>query len=665
VADAASPGDRSDGFVWVPDDATVERANVTRFMRRHGIASLAELSARSIADIEWFWEAVVDDLGIEFSHPFERVLDLSHGPEWAAWFRGGAINVADQCVDRWARLDGAAPAVLWEGEDGDVRAASYGELRALTDRVAGVLRRLGVASGDRVAIFMPMAIETVATIMACSKIGAVWVPIFSGFEADAVAARILDSGSEVLVTANASLRKGAPVMMHAIADRAIDRAGGVRRQLVWRRLPEVGSLLRAGRDVDWDEAVSAADPEPIEASPLDSEHPLFIGYTSGTTGRPKGVVHVHGGFLVKIAEEVAYQVDLHRGETLHWSTDLGWIMGPWEIVGALALGSTVLLTEGAPTHPTADRLWRQVERHRVTTLGVSPTLVRAMIALGDGAAPAQDRSSLRILASTGEPWNPDAYLWLADAVGEGRLPIVNLSGGTEVGACFLSPHPVAPLKVGSLGGPSLGMDVDVVDAHGRTLPPRRVGELVCRQPWPSMTRGIWGDPDRYLETYWRRIPGVWVHGDWASRDDDGCWFLHGRSDDTLNIAGKRIGPAEVESAVGSHQAVAESAAVGVPHAVKGEVVVSVVVLRPGVRASPSLADEIRAAVRERLGGSFAPEEIVFAPALPKTRSAKIVRRAVRAALLGDDPGDVSSLEDPSAIDAVASAGAAAGREGGE
>jgi acetyl-CoA synthetase len=311
----------------------------------------------------------------------------------------------------------------------------------------------------------------------------------------------------------------------------------------------------------------------------------------------------------------------------------------------------VLLTEGAPTHPTPDRLWEQVARHGVTTLGVSPTLVRALTAAG--SSPDQhDRSSLRILASTGEPIDPDSYLWLHRAVGDERLPIINISGGTEVGACFLSPHPVVPTRLLSVGGPALGMAVDIVDQAGRSVGAGDVGELACRQPWPSMTRGIWGDPERYLEAYWRRIPDVWVHGDWASREDDGSWYLHGRSDDTLNIAGKRIGPAEVESVVAMHAAVAECAAVAVPDPVKGESIWVVVVPKPTDDELIELEPEVRSLVREHLGGSFMPARVVVVAALPKTRSAKIVRRAVRAAVTGEDPGDVSTLEDPSAIDAI-------------
>ncbi|MGZ5350909.1 MAG: AMP-binding protein [Actinomycetota bacterium] len=640
-----------DAFVWRPDQGTVEHANVTRLMRAHGVDTLAELTARSVAEPSWFWDAVVRDLDLEFSTPYERVMDVSRGPEWATWFVGGRTNLARQCVDRWAERSSEAPAVIWEAEDGEVRTATYAELRRLTDAVAITLSRLGVASGDRVAIFMPMAIETVAAVMACAKLGAVFVPIFSGFGPDAVAARIADAGCEVVIAANGSRRRGVPVPMKPIADLAAETAGSVHTMLVWYRLPDLETPMTGGRDHRWEDEVDPAG-SPVEAAALDSEHPLFIGYTSGTTGRPKGAVHVHGGFLVKIAEEVAYQVDLHRGERLHWVTDLGWIMGPWEIVGALALGATVVLTEGSPIHPDAGRLWEQVERHRITTLGVSPTLVRALIPAGTDHVRTHDRSSLRILASTGEPWNPDAYLWLHREVAGGRLPIVNLSGGTEVGACFLSPHPVVPLKVDSLGGPALGMDVDIVDATGASVGPGEVGELVCRSPWPSMTRGIWGDPERYLDSYWRRFPGVWVHGDWASRDADGSWFLHGRSDDTLSVAGKRLGPAEVESALAAHSAVQESAAVGVPHPIKGEVLWCVVVLRPGVAGSASLATELRQTVRSHLGSSFTPARVLFTTSLPKTRSAKIVRRAVRAAVTGDDAGDLSSLEDPAAVDEI-------------
>ena len=642
--------------IWSPTPEYTERANVTRFMRAHGIETYDELIAASVDDVSWFWDAVVRDLDLRFLRPYERVLDTSRGLEWATWFGGGQVNLADQCVDRWAEETPDAVAVVFEDEAGATRSWTYAELRRHTDRLARGLAELGVRVGDAVGIFLPMVPETVAALMACSKLGALWVPIFSGFGVDAVAVRLEDAKAKLLLTADAFPRKGRPVPMAEVARAAAERAGGVEAIVVLRHTGGGAAASGGGwTEHDWEALVGAQTHDPLPAVPLDSEHPLFIGYTSGTTGRPKGVVHVHGGFLVKIASEVAYQVDLHRGELLHWVTDLGWIMGPWEIVGALALGSSVLLFDGAPTHPGPDRLWDLVERHRITTLGVSPTLIRALIPSGADHVRKHDLSSLRILASTGEPWNPDPYRWLHREVGGSRLPIINLSGGTEVGACFLSPLPICELKPTTLRGPALGMDLDVVDGDGRSVGPGEVGELVCRQPWPAMTRGIWGDPERYLETYWRRFPGVWVHGDWASRDEDGFWFLHGRSDDTLSVAGKRLGPAEVESALASHPAVAESAAIGVPHPLKGEAIWCFVVPTPGTEATSELARALRTIVADHLGRSFLPAKVVFVEQLPKTRSAKIVRRAIRAVAVGEDPGDLSTLEDASSLDGIRAA----------
>jgi acetyl-CoA synthetase len=642
-----------DGVVWRPSEDYVRRANVSRFMRENGIGTYEDLVRRSIEDVEWFWDAVVRDLEIEFFEPYERVADLSRGAPWATWFVGGKVNLAHNCVDRWAERTPDALAVVWEGEEGPetARRVTYAELRETADRLAGGLRSLGVEAGDAVGIFLPMSPEAVAATLACAKLGAVYLPIFSGYGADAVATRLADADAKVLITADGFPRRGKVVPMKETADAAVAEVASVRHVLVWSRLGRTEAPWSDGRDVAWDDLLAAQSPR-FETELLDAEHPLFIAYTSGTTGRPKGSVHVHGGFLVKIAEEVAYQTDLHQGETLFWVTDMGWIMGPWEITGAGALGATVFLYDGAPNHPAPDRLWSMVERHRITTLGVSPTLIRGLIPAGDEHVRSHDLSSLRVLASTGEPWNPDPYLWLLDTVGGGRCPIINISGGTEVGACFLSPLPITSLKPCTVRGPALGMDVDVWGPDGRPVAPGEVGELVCKQPWPAMTRGIHRDPDRYLATYWTRFPGVWTHGDWASVDDDGYWFLHGRSDDTLKIAGKRVGPAEVESALASHAAVAESGAVGVPDEVKGEQIWCFVVLRPGVAAGDDMAAELSGVVAEHLGKAFRPSRIVFVDELPKTRSAKIVRRALRAAATGDDPGDLSSLENPDALDRV-------------
>src|SRR6266540_5542511 len=616
-------------MVWSPSEDYVDRANVTRFMRANGIGSYDELVKRSQDDVEWFWDAVVEDLGIEFYEPYRRVMDDSRGKPWTTWFTGGKVNLAHNCLDRWAERTPEHVAVLWEGEDGSVRRVTYRELLSMTNRLANGLRSLGLGMGDTVGIFMPMSPEIVAATLACAKLGAVYLPIFSGFGAPAVATRLQDADAKVLLTTDGFTRRGAVVPMKETADEAAAASPSVRHVVVWSRLGRDDLPWTDERDQSWDELTGKQDDD-FRTERLDSEHPLFIAYTSGTTGRPKGSVHVHGGFLVKITEEVAYQADLHPDETLFWVSDLGWIMGPWEITGAGAMGATVFLFDGAPNHPGPDRLWDMVERHRITTLGISPTLIRALIPDGDEHVERHDLSSLRILGSTGEPWNPEPYQWFLDKVGGGRCPIINISGGTEIGACFLSPLPITELKSCTLRGPALGMDIDVWDPEGKPVGPGEVGELVCKKPWPAMTRGIWKDPERYLDTYWRRWPDVWVHGDWATVDDDGFWFLHGRSDDTMNIAGKRLGPAEI----------------------KGEAIWCFVVTRSGYDRDDSLAKELAAQVAGELGKSFKPSRVVFVDELPRTRGAKIVRRALRAMVMGKDAGDLSSLENPGALDSI-------------
>jgi acetyl-CoA synthetase len=630
----------------------IERANVSRLMRRHGFEDYRELVARSHEDPEWFWPAAIEDMGLEFSQPWSEVVDRSRGPEWCRWFVGGKLNIAWNCVHRWARSSRAdAEAAVWEGEDGSEAVFTFSQLSEAVTRLAEALVRLGVEPGDRVAIYLPMSPEVAIASHACAHIGAVQVPIFSGFAAPAVATRLQDSEAKVLITADGSLRRGREVPMKAIADEASAESPELEHVIVWRRIGLDDVPMQAGRDVFWEESIeeSPGELEPLE---VDSEHPYLLTYTSGTTGRPKGVVHVQGGFLVSIAREVCYQADAGGDDVLHFATDMGWIMGPWAVVGGGAMGTTLVFAEGAPDWPP-DRLWRLVERQRVSILGLSPTLVRALIPHGD---PAADLSSLRVMVTTGEPWNPDPYMWLFDQVGGGRAPIINCSGGTEIGACFLSPVPSIPIKACSLGGPALGMAMDVVDAEGRSLVGTgEVGELVCRKPFPAMTRGFWRDDERYLDAYWRRFPGIWTHGDWASVDEDGFWFLHGRSDDTLNIAGKRIGPAELESAAVAHPGVLEAAAVGIPHEVKGEVAWLFCIPASGVDVGDGLAAEIAALVAEDLGKPFQPDRVVFVSALPKTRSAKIMRRAVRAKALGDDPGDLSSLENPESLEEIANA----------
>ncbi len=635
-------------LAWEPTPEYVERANVTRLMGRHGIDSIDELRRRSIERPEWFWDAVVEDLGIPFTKPYTAVCDLGDGAPWARWFVDGEVNLATACVERWAgdERTAARPALICEAESGAVETLSFADLKARTDALAAALRHAGIGKGDAVAIFMPMVAEAALAFYAIAKLGAVCVPIFSGFAAAAVASRLQDASVKLLFTADASVRRGRAIPLERVAAEAVAESPTVERVVVLDHVEPGGPRIGAAA-IGWGDFVAGHEGAEVAAAPTASEDRLMIGYTSGTTGRPKGAVHVHAGFLVKIASEAAYQTDVGADDVLFWFTDMGWIMGAWALVGAHANGAATVLYDGLPDHPDAGRLWSLVDRHRVSVLGVSPTLIRALRAAGHDEPARHDLSSLRILGSAGEPWNEDPYEWYRRTVG-GRCPVINFSGGTEVGACFLSNYPVEPIEACSLGGPSLGMDMDVFDDDGRPLR-GKVGELVCRRPWPAMTRGIWGDRERYLETYWNTYPGVWRHGDWALISPRGQWHLLGRSDDTINVAGKRLGPAEIESVLVSHAAVRDVAAIGMPDESKGETVWCFVVAEAG---GGELVEELRDLVGAQLGRPFRPGRVLLVEDLPKTASGKVVRRAVRAVATGDSPGDLSTMQNPQALEGL-------------
>jgi acetyl-CoA synthetase len=637
-------------IAWHPPPDALERSRIGRFMREHGLSSLAELQRRSVSEPAWYWDAVVRHLGVRFSRAYHTVLDASRGLAWPAWFRGGLINVSENCLDR--NLDagrGGRLALSWEGDDGASQTLTYQALAAEVGRLANGLRRLGVAPGDRVGVFLPMSPESAAAILAIARLGAVAVPCFSGFGAHAVASRLGDCAARVLVTADGFLRRGQLVRTKEIADEAVRASPSVEHVVVARR---IGGEVpwTPGRDVAWDDLL-AREPERCEPLAVDPDHPLFVLYTSGTTGRPKGAVLTQSGFLVKAASDFAFCHDVGEDDRVFWLSDVGWLMGPLLLTSSLFLGATAVLFEGVPDHPGPDRLWALVERHRVSVMGLSPTAVRALMPHGLEPVRAHDLSTLRILASTGEPWNPEPWRWLFENVGGGQLPIINYSGGTEISGGILSCFPIAPLAPCAFNGPVPGMAADVFDERGRPVR-GEVGELVITAPWPGMTRGFWNDPARYEEAYFARFPGVWAHGDWALVDADGFWRVQGRSDDTLKVAGKRIGPAEVESVLVGHPAVAEAAAVGVPHELKGEAIVCFVVLRAGREASEELRAELAERIASELGKPLRPERVLFARDLPKTRSAKILRRVIRATYLGQAPGDLSSVENAAAVQAI-------------
>ncbi|MCA9938606.1 MAG: AMP-binding protein [Anaerolineales bacterium] len=637
-------------FAWYPTPDYVNHSVLQQFMDAHGLDSLDALMDRSTKDIGWFWEAVLTQLDIQFYRPYEKIVDTSAGIPWTQWCVGGQMNIAHNCLDKWMGTSTQNRAALrWEGEEGQTRTLTYGDLLREVNRVANGLRALGLGRGDAIGLYMPMTPEIAIALLAIAKIGAVILPLFSGFGEGAIVSRLADANAKALFTADGAPRRGKVVAMKPVADAAVAQVPTIQHVIVQRRAGNEIAWTE-GRDIWWSDLV-AGQPLTAETTRTDADETLMIIYTSGTTGRPKGAVHSHCGFPIKAAQDMAHGMDMQSSDTMYWVSDMGWMMGPWELFGTLLLGGTMLFYDGAPDYPQPDRLWSLIERHGVTIFGVSPTLVRALIPHGEEIVRAHDLSSLRILGSTGEPWNPEPWWWFFRHVGQGRCPIINYSGGTEISGGIVMGNVLTPVKPCAFSGVPPGMAVDVVDEDGNSVR-GQVGELVIRQPWIGMTRGFWRDRARYLAAYWSRFPNLWVHGDWALVDGEGQWYILGRSDDTIKVAGKRVGPAEVESILVNHPAVVEAAAIGIPDELKGQVVVVFCVLVPGTAATPALAAALQAWVAQELGKPLQPRDILFVADLPKTRSAKVMRRVIKAAYLGENAGDLSSLANPGAVEAI-------------
>ncbi|MBB4660525.1 AMP-binding protein [Conexibacter arvalis] len=631
---------------WIPDPATLGDWRISGLLRRTGCDDLAALHARAVADPAWFYATAFDDLGLEWMRPYARTLDVSRGPEWATWFEGGATNLAWLAGGRWAEREPERTAIRWEGEDGGVRSFTYAELEQQVAAAAAGLRHLGVGRGDVVALYLPMTPEAAVALLAAARIGAVAAPAFSGYGAAALAERLRLSRARVLVTADGYPRRGTAVDALAVAREAVRAAPAVEHVVVVERLN--APRRASARESSWEALLAHGSAGAIE--PLDPETPFLVAFTSGTTGRPKGAVHVHGGLPYRWSIDIAYGLDVRPADGLCWLSDMGWILGPLAVVGALTLGATLVLLESFD-HPTSERLWEQVERHRIAVLGLSPSLVRMLAADGDEPVARHDLTSLRTLATGGEPMTLAAWRWLHRVVGGGRVPIVNASGGTEAGGSFLSGSPIVATPACRFAGPTIGVDVDAVDADGRPVT-GTVGELAVRAPWPSMTRGFWGEgPQRYLDAYWSRWEGVWAHGDQVVRHADGSWELPGRADDVLNVAGKRVGPLELESVAGEVDGVADAMAVGVPDERKGEVAVVVVALAPGA-AEADVVGAVEARIVAALGKPLRPAAVIPVAELPRLRSGKPHRRAARAWLTGAEPGDLSTLANPAAREAI-------------
>ncbi|MFO0723687.1 MAG: acetate--CoA ligase [Myxococcota bacterium] len=621
------------------------------FAKQAAIGSMAEyerLYRQSIDEPEKFWGEQAQKL-IPWMTPFNKVLEWNE--PFAKWFVGGKTNASVACVDR--HVEGGRrnkAAIIFEGEPGDTRTITYGQLQREVCQLANTLSALGIGKGDRVAIYLPMIPEAVVAMLACARIGAPHNVIFGGFSAEAVRDRVNDAGVKLIITADGGWRRGKIVALKDAVDRALPECPSVERVLVVKRT-DLPVMMKHGRDEWWHEHVPKASAK-HDAPALDAEHPLFMLYTSGSTGKPKGVLHSTGGYLVHATLTSKVVFDL-KEEDVYWCTaDVGWVTGHSYIVyGPLSAGATVLLYEGAPNQPDFGRLWQMIERHHVTVFYTAPTAIRAFIRAGDQFPKSHDLSSLRLLGSVGEPINPEAWMWYHHVIGGDRCPIVDTWWQTETGGIMITPIPGAtPTKPGTATRPFFGVAADIVKQDGTPCGPDEGGYLVIKRPWPSMLRTIFGDDERYKQTYWTKIPGMYFAGDGARRDADGNFWIMGRIDDVINVAGHRLGTAEVESALVAHHHIAEAAVVGKPDPIKGTAIVAFVTVKAGYKPSDALKDELRAHVTEHIGAIARPDEIRFADALPKTRSGKIMRRLLNEIAAGNTPkGDTTTLEDLSVL----------------
>jgi len=643
-------------IIWKPTKEYLSGSNVKGFMEQWGIKTYKALYQQSIKDIKWFWPAAMDYLGVRWHRRYDNVLDLdgSKSFERARWFVGGKLSIAYNCVDRHA-LDPQSRnrlAFIWEAENGAVEKWTYLDLYRAANQCANALKSLGVRKGMTVGLYMPMIPQLIVAFWACMKVGAPLIPVFSGFGAKPLGVRLADAKATVLLTADAGFYKDKPVPLKTTCDKAAKEIPSLKHIVVVKRQKDVEIPWIKNRDIWWHDLVPRQSAE-FDTAILDAEDLAMILYSSGTTGKPKGTLHRVAGVFAQVVKELGFNFDVKPDSRFYWITNIGWMMGPWQVMGVQHFGGCYLIYDGNPLYPTHERVLEMVARHRLTHLGISPTYSRSLKTKGEEWIEKYDLSCLRFLGSTGEPFDPESYMWVFENIGGARAPIINISGGTEMCGCLVSPSPLTPLKPCSVGMPGLGMAVGIADDEGRLIDVG-TGHLVLLKPAPSLTRGFLGDWQRYINTYfsWEKNRDVWYHGDYIRCDDEGQFTLHGRSDDTINVAGVRIGAGEIESALMDHEAVRESAVIGVPDILKGSDIICFVILKDGYEPCEELKASIAQHVPKIMGKNLRPKAVEIVPDLPRTRSMKIVRKMIRKKYIGEDPGDLASVENPGALDHI-------------
>jgi acetyl-CoA synthetase len=640
-------------YVWEPSPDLVAQSNLTAFLRATGHADYDSLAAASEANPAWLMEQVFKFCDVRFYKPCEKMLDTSRGEPWARWCVGGTTNIVLNCVDKhrdtpvWDQTF-----LVWEGENKtEQRTLSYRELDREVSRLAQGLRDLGIDQGDVVALYMPNLPETFVAFFAVMKLGAILLPLFSGFGPAPIISRLNHGEAKVVITANGTWRRGTPAPLKSVLDTALEQTPSVQHVVVVDRGGlSIDTPMHAGRDHWWHDITADQDGN-IATVEMPADAPAILLYTSGTTGEPKGCVWTQIGFIGSmVTRDIIICGDFKPTDRFFFMSDMGWMVGAMTACIPSFAGASLLVAEGTPDYPDTGRFWRLIQDHRVSYLGVSPTIVRSLMRYGEEVEN-YDLSSLRMTTSGGEAWTAAPWQWFFEHVCKRRLPIINISGGTEVGGCIFLGTPNHPMNPGSFSRPALGVGADIVDLNGNKVPAGEVGELILRHSSIGLTKSLWKADARYIDNYWSTLPGIWVHGDFAMQGTDGLYYILGRSDDTIKISGKRTGPAELEGLLVATGKVAEAAVFGIPHPVKGSAIVCACVLMPDV-AEHGIAEELSGALVKGMGASYRPERIVFVDDLPRTRNLKIMRRVLRAVFENKDPGDLSSLANPETVDAL-------------